>query len=211
MAQISVQNLEGKKVSELNLEDKVFSVKGDNSLLHKVVCWQLAKKRQGTHSTKTRSEVRGGGKKPFRQKGTGNARQGSIRSPLLEGGAVVHGPQPRKYDYSLPKKIKKQALSLALSTLMKSKQVVVLKELKLSSHKTKDFSNLAKKLKWDQALLVDSEKSDLLEKACRNLKKFKYIQAEGLNVYDLLKFKKLVITEASLKTIYKKCGHVSVN
>ena len=209
MFKVDVMDWEGKTHSQLNLNEKIFSVKLDKPLLHSVVTWQMAKKRRGTHSVKTRSEVRGGGKKPFRQKGTGNARQGSSRSPLLEGGAVVHGPEPRSYEWSLPKKIRKKALEMTLSWLYKEKRFVVVKDMTSFDGKTKSLSNQIKKMGWETALLVDDKKESSFQRACKNLPHFKFISAEGLNVYDLLKFNRVVITPESLKTIYRKCGHVS--
>ena len=209
MLKVDVMNWEGKVESQVDLNKEVFSIKLDKPLLHSVVTWQLAKKRRGTHSVKTRSEVSGGGKKPFRQKGTGNARQGSIRSPLLEGGAVVHGPEPRSYEWSLPKKIRKKALGMTLSWLYKEKRFVVVKNMTSSDGKTKNLSDKLKKMGWDEALLIDEKKDTSFQRACQNLPQFKFVSAEGLNVYDLLKFKRVVITPESLKTIYRKCGYVS--
>lgn len=209
MLKVSVMNWEGKPHTQLDLNKEVFSVKLDKPLLHSVVTWQLAKKRRGTHSVKTRSNIRGGGKKPFRQKGTGNARQGSSRSPLLEGGAVVHGPQPRSYEWALPKKIRRKALGMALSWLYKEKRFSIVKDMTSSEGKTKALAGRLKKMGWEKALLVDEKKDPLFQRACENLPRFKFISAEGLNVYDLLKFNRVVITPDSLKTIYRKCGHVS--
>ena len=146
MLKADVLNWEGKKVSEISLKEEVFSQPLDKPLLHQVVCWQRARMRRGTHKTKTRSEVRGGGKKPFRQKGTGNARQGSIRSPLLRGGAVSHGPRPRNYDWACPKKIRKKALCNALSYLFSEKRLVFVESMVSSSGKTKELMVRFKKL-----------------------------------------------------------------
>ena len=209
MSKVNVMNWEGKPHAQMDLNAELFSLKLDKPLLHSVVTWQLAKKRRGTHSVKTRSHIRGGGKKPFRQKGTGNARQGSIRSPLLEGGAVVHGPQPRSYEWALPKKIRRKALGTALSWLYKEKRFSIVKDMTSSKGKTKDLAERLKKMGWEKALLVDEKKDPLFQKACQNLPHCKFISAEGLNVYDLLKFNQVIITPESLKTIYRKCGHVS--
>ena len=209
MLKIDVMNWEGKPQTRMDLNEEVFSVKLDKPLLHSVVTWQLAKKRRGTHSVKTRSKIRGGGKKPFRQKGTGNARQGSSRSPLLEGGAVVHGPGPRSYEWSLPKKIRRKALGMTLSWLYREKRFSVVKDMTSSEGKTKELAGRLKKMGWEKALLVDEKKDLLFQRACQNLPRLKFISAEGLNVYDLLKFNRVVITPDSLKTIYRKCGHVS--
>ena len=211
MFKVSVMDWEGKSHSQLDLNKEIFSVKLDKPLLHSVVTWQRAKKRKGTHSVKTRSKVRGGGKKPFRQKGTGNARQGSSRSPLLEGGGVIHGPEPRSYEWSLPKKIRRKALGMTLSWLYKEKRFVVVKDMTSSDGKTKNLSSRFKKMGWETALLVDDKKDVSFQRACKNLSRFKFISAEGLNVYDLLKFNRVVLTPESLKTIYRKCGHVSAH
>ena len=209
MSKVNVMNWEGKSQAQLDLNKEVFSIKLDKPLLHSVVTWQLAKKRRGTHSVKTRSKIRGGGRKPFRQKGTGNARQGSARSPLLEGGAVTHGPQPRSYEWALPKKIRSKALGMTLSWLYKEKRFSVVKDMTSSDGKTKNLSACLKKMGWEKALLVDEKKDPLFQRACENLPRFKFISAEGLNVYDLLKFNRVIITPESLKIIYRKCGHVS--
>lgn len=209
MPKVNVMDWDGKTDFQLDLDKEIFSLKMDKALLHSVVIWQRAKKRKGTHSIKTRSEVRGGGKKPFRQKGTGNARQGSIRSPLQEGGAVVHGPRPRSYDWPLPKKVRKKALGMTLSWLYGEKRLFIIKNMTSSDGKTKNLRNQLKKMGWETALLVDEKRNISFQRACNNLPDFKFISAEGLNVYDLLKFNCVVMTPESLKTVYRKCGHVS--
>ena len=211
MLKANVLNWDGQTDSRVELNEKVFSLEPDKVLLHSVVVWRMAKKRRGTHSTKTRSEVRGGGKKPFRQKGTGNARQGSIRSPLLEGGAVVHGPQPRSYGFALPKKIRKKALGSALSLLNREKRLFIVKDMVSSDGKTKSLFELLKKRGWEKALFVDEKKDAFFKRACENLPGVKFISAEGLNVYDLLKFNRVVLTPESLKIVYGKCDCVSNN
>ncbi|MGI9549250.1 MAG: 50S ribosomal protein L4 [Bdellovibrionales bacterium] len=203
---LDVLNWEGKSVSQANLPEEIFGKSLDKSLLQTVVHWQRASKRSGTHKAKTRSEVSGGGKKPFRQKGTGNARQGSIRSPLLEGGGVAHGPQPRSYGWALPKATRKKALNTALSYLFNEKKIVLIENMRAEKGKTKEVNTYFKKMGWDKALLVDETQDKNFKKACRNLKKFKFISIEGLNVYDLLKFDRLVLTSSTLKTLSKKCG-----
>ena len=203
---LDVLNWEGKSVSQANLPEEIFGKSLDKSLLQAVVHWQRASKRSGTHKAKTRSEVSGGGKKPFRQKGTGNARQGSIRSPLLEGGGVAHGPQPRSYGWTLPKATRKKALNTALSYLFNEKKIVLMEDMRAEKGKTKEVNTYFKKMGWDKALLVDETQDKNFKKACRNLKKFKFISIEGLNVYDLLKFDRLVLTSSTLKTLSKKCG-----
>ncbi len=210
MTKVEVLNWEGKKVSEIEIRKTLLSEKLNKPLLQEVVKWQLARKRQGNHKVKTRSDVRGGGKKPFRQKGTGNARQGSIRSPLLRGGGVIHGPKKRSYDYTLPKKIRIQALKNAMSYLFQEKRLVFIEDMKSSAGKTKELSARFKKMGWDKALLVDKKHDggeyEKFKRACKNLKGFKLLQPEGLNVYDVLKYDRLVLTPALLETVYRKCG-----
>lgn len=210
MPKADVLNWKGQKVSEVTLKESVFSQSVDTSLLHEVVCWQRAKARRGTHSTKTRSQVRGGGKKPFRQKGTGNARQGSIRSPLLKGGAVIHGPKPRDYSWSLPKKIRKKALCQALSYLFSNKRLVFMENMTSKEGKTRELSLRFKNIGWDKALLINtSEKGGQFKRACKNLKNFKFISPEGFNVYDLLKFDRAALTAEVLPALYKKCDIIN--
>ena len=206
MLKVDVLNWEGQKVSTIQLKEEVFTQSLNKPLLHEVVCWQRAEKRRGTHSTKTRSEVRGGGKKPFRQKGTGNARQGSIRSPLLKGGGVIHAPKPRDYSWSLPKKIRKKALCNALSYLFSQKRIVFVENMLSPEGKTKELGDRFKKIGWDKALLVDKNQEKKFQRACKNLKQFKLISPEGFNVYDLLKFDRAALTPSVLTDIYKKCG-----
>ena len=208
-----VLNWEGKKVSEIAISEPLFGDKanpfGDKAnpfLLQEVVTWQLARRRQGDHKTKTRAEVRGGGKKPFRQKGTGHARQGSIRSPLLKGGGVAHGPRKRSYDWALPKKIRQKALKNALAYIFQEKRLVFIENMKSETGKTKELGSRFKKMGWDKALLVDENSQEQFKRACKNLKGFKCLPAEGLNVYDILKYNRLVLTPQLLDTVYKKCG-----
>ena len=207
MSKLDVLSWTGSKSSQTaDAGNSLFVKEINKELMHELVNWQLARKRQGTHKAKTRSEVRGGGKKPFRQKGTGHARQGSIRSPLLEGGGVMHGPQPRSYDWALPKKIRKKALQTALSYLHSEGRLSVVENMKSPEGKTNDLSKSFKKFGWEKALLVDEKQDEKFKRACKNLKKFKFIAVEGLNVYDLLKFDRVVFTPESLKAVNKKCG-----
>lgn len=206
MIKAEVLNWEGQKSSEIELKESLFTEKLNKALLQRLVKWQLARRRQGDHKVKTRSEVSGGGKKPFRQKGTGNARQGSIRSPLLRGGGVAHGPQKRSYDWALPKKIRKQALRNAISYLFQEKRLIFVEDMKSDEGKTKELYSRFKKMGWDKALLLDEKDHDNFKRACKNLKNFKFLQVEGLNVYDVLKFDRVVLTPALLKTVYRKCG-----
>ena len=146
MTQAEVLNWEGKKVSEITIKEPLFTEKLNKALLQEVVVWQLARKRQGDHKAKTRAEVSGGGKKPFRQKGTGSARQGSIRSPLLKGGGVAHGPKKRSYDWALPKKIRQQALRNAMSYLFQENKLIFVEDMKSTNGKTKELSSRFKKM-----------------------------------------------------------------
>ena len=206
MEQVAVLNWEGKKQSELKVKPALLKEKLNLSLLHEVVNWQLARRRSGNHNSKTRSDVSGGGKKPFRQKGTGQARQGSIRSPLLRGGGVSHGPCKRSYDWTLPKKARQRALRNALSYMFQEKKLVFVEGMQSAEGKTKELSERFKKIGWDKALLVDESHQAEFKRACKNLKNFKCLSAQALNVYDILKFDRLVLTPRLLDTVYKKCG-----
>ena len=206
MTQLKVLNWEGKKQSELEIKPGFFSEKLNRSLLHEVVNWQLARRRAGDHNSKTRSDVRGGGKKPFRQKGTGHARQGSIRSPLLKGGGAAHGPQKRSYDWALPKRVRQRALKNALSYMFQEKKLIFVENMHSEEGKTKELSNRFKKMGWDKALLVDEVNQEKFKRACKNLRNFKCLPVHALNVYDILKFDRLVLTPQLLNTVYKKCG-----
>ena len=206
MKQVEVLNWEGQKVSEIKIKDSLLTEKFEPSLLHEVVNWQLARKRQGDHNVKTRGAVSGGGKKPFRQKGTGRARQGSIRSPLLRGGGVAHGPKKRSYDWALPKKTRQKALRNAISCLYREKKLIFIENMQSKEGKTKELSLRFKKMGWSKALLIDKTIQDSFVRACKNLKNFKHLPVAGLNVYDILKFDRLVLTPGLLSDIYKKCG-----
>ena len=206
MKQVQVLNWEGEKHSELNVNTSLLMEKLNRSLLHEVVNWQLARRRAGDHNSKTRSDVRGGGKKPFRQKGTGQARQGSIRSPLLKGGGVSHGPHKRSYDWALPKKIRQKALRNALSYMFQEKKLIFVESMQSSKGKTKELSERFKKMGWDKALLVDENNQEEFKRACKNLRNFKCLPVQALNVYDILKFDRLVLTPQLLEAVYKKCG-----
>lgn len=201
MASLQVFDWNKKEVGKLEANASIFETEVRKDILHSVVRWQLACKRQGTHKAKTRGEVRGGGKKPFKQKGTGNARQGSTRSPINEGGGVIFGPSPRDYSYTLPKKTKAMGLKSALSYLNKEGRIFVVKAVESSDGKTKAFSDQLKTMGLTKALIVDESKNDMVIRASKNLGKFKYITVPGVNVYDLLKFDNLVITESAIKAL----------
>jgi len=195
MPTVALYNINGEQVGEVTLKEEIFGVDVHESVLHDAVIMQLAGRRQGTHDTKTRSEVSGGGRKPWRQKGTGRARHGTIRSPIWRGGGIVFGPHPRKYGYNLPKKVRRLALKSALSSKVSSGDILILDELKLEQPKTSDMARILNNLKVGDALLVTAGKDETVEKSARNIPNIKSLTAEGLNVYDILSYDKLVITK----------------
>jgi large subunit ribosomal protein L4 len=199
--QIDVVNLEGQKVGQIDLADEVFAARVKDSLLWDAVKAQQAAKRKGTHSTKTRMFVRGGGKKPYRQKGTGNARQGSTRSPNFVGGGKVFGPHPRSYAYTLPKKIKKAALASALSLRAQEKKIVVVDKLVMEAPKSKRIASVLKTLGFASALVIDAKGNQNLVKSIRNLAAHSCLPPEGLNVYDILNHGGLVIAKDVVKAV----------
>lgn len=201
MPTVALYNISGEQVGELTLKDDIFGVEVHESVLHDAVVMQLAGRRLGTHDTKTRSEVSGGGRKPWRQKGTGRARHGTIRSPIWRGGGIVFGPHPRDYSYSLPKKVRRLALKSALSVKVNSGDILVLDELKLDQPKTKEMAAILNNLKVDDALLVTADKDESVEKSARNIPNIKPMAATGLNVYDILAYNKLVITRDAVAKV----------
>lgn len=201
MSVLDVQNVNGKKISQIELADDVFSVPGKSSILHEVVTMQLSNRRSGTATVKHRSDVRGSGRKLFRQKGTGRARRGDIKSPLLRGGGVVFGPDGRNYKYQVPKKVKKLALKMALSSKLNANELMVLDQFKLEEIKTKEFVNVLDALNLNSALIVTDEKNENLELSSRNVQDIKVLRCEGLNVYDILKYRTLVLLEPAVKNI----------
>lgn len=205
MATANVLNWKKEKVGTIDLSPAIFEAEVRKDILHEVVNWQLASRRQGTHMVKTRSLVSGGGKKPFKQKGTGNARQGSTRSPLMPGGAKLFGPVPRTYEYALPKKVRKLGLKIALSYLVKEGRLFIVDEMK-SEGKTAELAKRLTSFGLSKALLVDAEKNDLMKRASRNLKKYKFYSVDGLNVFDLLKYDAAVISKASVAKIVDRCS-----
>lgn len=206
MAKVDILKWDKTNAGSLDLSDEVFASPIREDLMHQVVRWQLACRRQGTHQAKTRSEVRGGGAKPFKQKGTGRARQGSSRSPILRGGAVVHGPRPRDYSYTLPKKVKQLALKSALSYLFASKKIVIIDSLSSSGGKTKELAERFADFGLKKAVLVDTAETPLFKQAVNNLYKFCYYSTQGINVHDLLKYDTLVLTKDAVEGIYTRCG-----
>ncbi len=201
MPTVAVYNINGEQVGELALKDEIFGVEVNESVLHDAVVMQLANRRRGTHNTKTRSEVSGGGRKPWRQKGTGRARHGSIRSPIWRGGGVTFGPQPRDYSYSLPKKARKLALKSALSAKTNAGEIVILDELNLDQPKTRDMVKILNNLKVDDALVVTAGKDEAVEKSARNIPSVKPLYVDVLNTYDLLAYDKLVITKEAVTRV----------
>ncbi|MGD8260829.1 MAG: 50S ribosomal protein L4 [Desulfobacterales bacterium] len=204
MAVLDVQNVEGKSVSQVELADDVFNVPIKTSVLHEVVVMQLANRRSGTASVKHRSDVRGSGRKLFRQKGTGRARRGDIKSPLLRGGGVAFGPDGRRYSYNVPKKVRKLALKMALSSKMQENELLVLDQIELDAIKTKELVNLLEKLELENALIVTEKQNENLEMSSRNVTGVKVLRSEGLNVYDILKYRMLVLLEPAIKTIERR-------
>ena len=199
--QIDIVNIEGKKVGTIELADAVFGAEVKEHLLWEVVKAQRAARRAGTHSTKTRANVRGGGKKPYKQKGTGNARQGSSRAPNFVGGGKVFGPHPRDYSFTVPKKVRRAALASALSLRAQEKKIVVLDQLAFDLPKTKRLLGILKALGVPSAVVVDNKENVQLSKSARNLPSSKYLPPEGLNVYDILDHAGLVITAGAVKQI----------
>ena len=204
MAVAEVFNTENKKVGEVELNEALFGLEVKKHILHDVVKMQLANRRSGTACTKTRTEVRGGGKKPYRQKGTGRARAGTNRSPLWRGGGVVFGPKPRDYSYKLPKKVRKLGVRMALSSRFSENNMLVLEGFDLSAIKTKQFVEVMKKLNIENGLIVIPERNENLEKSSRNVKGYKVIQADGLNVYDILLHRHLVLLQSCLGQLEKR-------
>lgn len=201
MPTVEVYDANNQKVGEIELSEAIFGAEIKPHLLHEVVVWQLAKRRQGNACTKSRHEVRGGGKKPWRQKGTGRARAGSRRSPLWRGGGVVFGPKPRDYGYTLPKKVKKAALRVALSDKLNEQKLTVMRGFDLSQIKTKAFVEVLRRFATDDVLIVTAEPDQNLEKSSRNVPKIKVLRAEGLNVYDILRHERLFLLEPAVARI----------
>ena len=201
MANVSVYNMEGKEVGSIELNDAVFGVEVNEHLVHMAVVQQLANKRQGTQKAKTRSEVSGGGRKPWRQKGTGHARQGSTRAPQWTGGGVVFAPVPRDYSFKINKKEKRAALKSALTSRVEAQKFVVLDELKLEAIKTKDFVKVLNNLEVAKALVVISDKDLNVEKSAANVPNVKTTVANMINVYDILKYDTVITTKAAVEKI----------
>lgn len=201
MPTVGVFNKEGKKVSDMELSESVFAVEVNEYALHQVVVALLANKRQGTQSTKTRSEVRGGGAKPWRQKGTGRARQGSIRAPQWIKGGIVFAPKPRDYRTSVPKSMRKVAMKSALTSKVQENQMIILDTLNFEAPKTKNIVEMLKALEANKALIITAESNEVVYKSARNIQGISIIPANNINVYDLLKYEKLIITKDAVSKI----------
>ena len=201
MANVSVYNMEGNEVGKMDLNDAVFGVEVNEHLVHMAVVAQLANNRQGTQKAKTRSEVSGGGRKPWRQKGTGHARQGSTRAPQWTGGGIVFAPTPRNYTIRLNKKEKRAALKSALTSRVLENKFIVVDELKLDEIKTKKFQNVLNNLKVNKALVVVDENSDNVVKSAKNIQSVKTAYVNTINVYDILKYNTVVATKAAVANI----------
>ena len=201
MANVAVYNIEGKQVGTMELNDAVFGVEINEHLVHMAVVQQLANKRQGTQSAKTRSEVSGGGKKPWRQKGTGHARQGSIRAPQWKGGGVVFAPKPRDYSFKMNRKEKALAIKSALTSRVNEQKFFVIDNLSLDEIKTKKMKAVLDNLKLTKALIVLDKKNENVELSARNLPKVRTILANSINVYDILKYDAMVLTKDAVTQI----------
>jgi len=199
--EVKLYNQQGEEIGQIELPETIFNVPIKPYLVYEVVKWQLACRRAGTASTKTRGEVRGGGRKPWRQKGTGRARQGSIRAPHWVGGGVVFGPKPRNYSYSLPKKVRKQALKIVLTSKLKKGLLKVVDNIVLDEIKTKKFLEIAHNLNLNKALIITNGREKNLELAARNVPEFQILPVEGLNVYHILQYNHLVLLQDSIPRI----------
>ena len=201
MANVSVYNIEGKEVGTIDLSDAVFGVEVNEHLVHMAVVNQLANNRQGTQKAKTRSEVSGGGRKPWRQKGTGHARQGSTRAPQWTGGGMVFAPVPRDYSFKMNRKEKRAALKSALTSRVEENKLIVVDELKFDEIKTKKFVEVLKNLSVDKALVVLEDKNRNVELSARNIADVKTAKVNTINVYDILKYNTLIVTKEAVAAI----------
>lgn len=206
MPTVPVYNVKGSQVGEIALNDQIFGVKVNETLLHDAVTMQLASRRQGTSAAKNRALVRGGGRKPWRQKGTGQARHGSRRSPLWKGGGIIFGPSPRDYNYELPKKARRQALKSALSAKIQAGELKILDVLTLPEIKTKAMVEILENLKVSKALIVTAEVEDYVVKSARNIPGVSALSTAGLNVYDILYCDHLVLTKDAVGKVEEALG-----
>jgi large subunit ribosomal protein L4 len=202
MPKVTVFNVSGSQVGELELAENIFGIEPNTHVMHSAVVLQQAAERQGTHKTKGRSEVRGGGRKPWKQKGTGRARQGSIRSPQWVGGGTVFGPTPRTYGFKLPKKVRRLAIKSALSSKVIGNNIIVLDQLTFAAPKTKEFKSILNNLKADRkALVVTANYEDNVALSARNIPGVKFVAADGINVRDVLVYDKLIITKEAVEKV----------
>jgi len=204
MAVCDVLNTRAEKVGEIDLNDSLFNVEIKTGILHEVVCMQRANRRSGSACTKTRGEVSGGGAKPWRQKGTGRARAGSRTSPVWRGGGTVFGPKPRDYSYSMPKKVKRLALKMAISARNQEGNLVIVDSFELPDIKTKDFVGVMNNFEFNNCLVITSEIDDKISISARNAVGYKVLSVAGLNVYDILKHSKLMLIQSSLAKIEER-------
>ncbi|MBP1750476.1 MAG: rplD [Deltaproteobacteria bacterium] len=201
MAVTDILNIEGAKVGEVEIKDEIFNCDVKQHLIHDVVKMQLANRRRGTAKTKGRSEVSGGGRKPYKQKGTGQARRGSSRSPVMVGGGTVFGPKPRDYSYSVPKKVRRSALRSALTVRHTASDMKVLDKLELTDISTKKFFGIVATLGLTKPLFIIGKKDETVEKSARNIPYVKVLRVEGLNVYDIIRHEQLIMTVDALKKV----------
>jgi len=204
MSTVNVMNIKNENVGQVELNDAVFNLEVKEYILHDVVRMQRAARRSGNACTKTRVEVSGGGAKPWRQKGTGRARAGSRTSPVWRGGGVVFGPKPRDYSFKLNRKVKKLALSMALSARLQEDNLIVLDDFSMEAIKTKDFVSVMKSLNIENGLIIIDGEAENLKKSSRNVNGFKVLPSEGLNVYDVLLHKKLVLIKPVIENLEKR-------
>lgn len=204
MAVCTVLNTRAEKVGEIELNDSLFNVEVNTGILHEVVCMQRANRRSGNACTKTRGEISGGGAKPWRQKGTGRARSGSRTSPVWRGGGTVFGPKPRDYSYSMPKKVKRLALKMALSARNQEGNLVIVDSFELPEIKTKEFVGVMNNFQFDNCLIITNDVDDRVSLSARNAVGYKVLPVAGLNVYDILKHSKLMLVQSSVAKIEER-------
>lgn len=201
MPKIDVLNIKGEKVDEITLSDEIFGIEPNEAVVHQVVVAQLANKRQGTQSAKTRSEVRGGGRKPWRQKGTGRARTGSLRNPIFTGGGIIFAPKPRDYEQQVNKKMRRLAMKSVFSAKYNSNELIVLDKLEMQEPKTKEMIAILKALNAPKALIVLDQKNENIIRSANNIQKVQTSLVNTINTYDMLKYDHLIVTVDSLKKI----------
>lgn len=203
---VDLLDISGKKLKQIDLPDQIFGEELNDGILHSVIKAYRANRRQGTHATKTRSMVNGGGKKPFKQKGTGNARQGSSRSPLNPGGGVAHGPQPRNYREYVSKSARRKALAVALSDRVKHNRLLVVEDLQVAKYSTKEVLKTAAQLKLNKGLFVDERKDDFLYKSVRNIQGYDAVGAAEVNAEDILRHEHIVLSLSSISSLSQRFG-----